>query len=442
MRRLFLSPLVLTSLIVACCVSVGMAADAPTAGKTIEQLAAVQPALPKIPEREYKLTDFGGVGDGKTWNTDAFNSAIAKIKADGGGRLIVPASVFLTKPIKLCSQLDLHLDEGAVVQAPATFTDYGLPEPETFKTQDEVKANVKAPSPLISGKDLHDVAITGPGIIDGAGANWWAWSERASRQQPGRLVYPRMNLVVIDGCERLHVEGVTFRNSPKFHFVPTKATDLLIEGVKVQAPEDAPNTDAIDPTSCSNVLIRSCDIDTGDDDIVIKTGGSDILIEECRIRHGHGISIGSGTTGGIRDMLVRRCTFENTDNGIRIKSMRGAGGPVEHICYTDIQMKNVKNAILLDLTYTDNNRPDFRGDSTKFPSIDDVEIANVTVDGAQNAGRFVGLPDSPIGRVTLRNVTITADKDFVQKDADSVAFENVNRTITKNPKSRAAEKIE
>ena len=286
------------------------------------------------------------------------------------------------------------------------------------------------------------MAITGPGIIDGSGANWWAWSERASRQQPGRLVYPRMNLVVIDGCERLHVEGVTFRNSPKFHFVPTKATDLLIEGVKVQAPEDAPNTDAIDPTSCSNVLIRNCDIDTGDDDIVIKTGGSDILIEDCRIRHGHGISIGSGTTGGIRDMLVRRCTFENTDNGIRIKSMRGAGGPVEHIRYSDIQMKNVKNAILLDLTYTDNNRPDFRGDSTKVPSIDDVEITNVTVDGAQNAGRFVGLPDSPIGRVTLRNVTITADKDFVQKDADSVAFENVNRTINKNPKPRGPAKIE
>jgi polygalacturonase len=422
--------------------SLGLIGAAMAAESSLDAVASVRPELPKIPDRTYNLTDFGGVGDGTTWNTEAFTKAIAKIKEDGGGRLVVPKGVFLTKPFALCSQLDLHLDDGAIIQAPKTFTDYGLPEPETLKSQDEVKSQVKTQSPLITGKGLHDVAITGTGIIDGAGSIWWAQSERAARQQPGRLVFPRMNLVVIDGCERMHVEGVTFRNSPKFHFVPTKVTDLVIEGVKVQAPEDAPNTDAIDPTSCTNVLIRDCDIDTGDDDIVIKTAGSNILIENCRIRHGHGISIGSGTIGGIRDTLVRHCTFEDSDNGIRIKSMRGAGGPVERIRYTDIQMKNVKNAILLDLTYTDNNRPDFKGDATKIPSIQDIEISDVTIDGAQNAGRFIGLPDSPIGRVTLRNVTITADKDFVQKDADAVTFDNVQRTINKNPKARGPAKIE
>jgi polygalacturonase len=427
---------------IVCVASFGMIGGAPAAESPIDELANVRPALPQIPEREFKLTDFGGVGDGKTWNTEAFSKAIAKIKEEGGGRLIVPKGVFLTKPFAICSNLDFHLEEGAVIQAPTTFTDYGLPEPETLTTQDEVRAKVKLPPPLITGKDLHDVAITGTGVIDGAGANWWAWSERASRRQPGRLVYPRPKLVVIDGCERLHIEGITLRNSPNFHLVPTKITDLLIEGVKVQAPEDAPNTDAIDPTSCTKVLIRDCDIDTGDDDIVIKTAGSNILIEDCRIRHGHGISIGSGTTGGIREMLVRHCTFENTDNGIRIKSMRGAGGPIEHIRYTDIQMKDVKNAIVLDLTYTDNNRPNFRGDPTKIPSIADIEITNVTIDGAQNAGRFVGLPDSPLGCVTLRNVTITADKDFVQKDADAVVFDNVTKTINKNPAPRGAAKIE
>lgn len=427
---------------IVCVAAVSLIGGASAAESPTDELANVRPALPQIPERTFSLTDFGGVGDGKTWNTDAFSKSIAKIKEEGGGRLVVPQGVFLTRPFTLCSNLDLHLDEGAVIQAPTSFTDYGLPEPETLITQDEVREKVKVPSPLVTGKDLHDLAITGKGVIDGAGAIWWAWSERASRRQPGRLVYPRQRLVVIDGCERLHVEGITLRNSPNFHLVPTKITNLLIEGVKVQAPEDAPNTDAIDPTSCTNVLIRDCDIDTGDDDIVIKTAGSNILIEDCRIRHGHGISIGSGTTGGIRDMLVRHCTFENTDNGIRIKSMRGAGGPVEHIRYTDIQMKDVKNAIVLDLTYTDNNRPNFRGDATKVPSIQDVEIANLTIEGAQNAGRFVGLPDSPIGRVTLRNVTITADKDFVQKDADAVEFENVTKTINKDAAQRGPAKIE
>ena len=246
-----------------------------------------------------------------------------------------------------------------------------------------------------------------------------------------------MNLVVIDGCERLHVEGVTFRNSPKFHFVPTKVTDLLIEGVKVQAPEDAPNTDAIDPTSCTNVLIRDCDIDTGDDDIVIKTAGSNILIENCRIRHGHGISIGSGTTGGIRDMLVRHCTFEDSDNGIRIKSMRGAGGPVERIRYSDIQMKNVKNAHSARFDVHRQQSAGLQGRRDE-----DSEHSGHRDFGRDDRRRpkrrhaSSGLPDSPIGRVTLRNVTITADKDFVQKDADAVTFENVQRTINKNPKPR------
>ena len=141
--------------------------------------------------------------------------------------------------------------------------------------------------------------------------------------------------------------------------------------------------DGIDPTACTNVLIRNCDLDVGDDDIVIKNSGSNILIEDCHIHHGHGISIGSDTAGGVRKMLVRRCTLDHTDNGIRIKSMRGAGGVVENICYTDIQMQNVGNAIVLDLLYTDNNRPNFRGDPLKIPHINDIKICNVKVESAQ-----------------------------------------------------------
>ncbi len=95
-----------------------------------------------------------------------------------------------------------------------------MPEPDSLKSQDEVNAKVKMPAPLISGRDLHDVAITGHGVIDGNGAIWWPNSERAIRQKKGRLIYPRQKMVVITGCERLHVDGVTFRNSPMFHFVP------------------------------------------------------------------------------------------------------------------------------------------------------------------------------------------------------------------------------
>jgi polygalacturonase len=420
--------------IVTCALLAGGAAGA------AKDEIAVNPKLPEIPDRTFNLNDFGAVGDGKSWNTEAFKAAIAKIDEVGGGRLVVPAGVYRTRPFTLCSKLDLHLEEGAVIQAPDSFADYDLPAPETLASQEEVRARVRAPKPLVSGRDLHDVAITGSGAIDGAGAIWWAWTERATRTQPGRIVYPRTNLVVIDGCHRLHVEGVTFRNSPRFHFVPTDTTDLLVERVTVVSPADAQNTDGIDPTGCTNVLIRDCKLDVGDDNIVIKQAGSNILIEDCQCKHGHGISIGSGTAGGVRQMLVRRCTFDHTDNGIRIKSMRGAGGLVEDITYTDIEMNGVVNAIVLDLTYMDSARPNFRGDAAKIPQIKNVTIAKVKARGSRNAGRIIGLPESPITNVIFRDVEIGAKNDFVVRDADEATVEQIKGIKVQLEESAGARK--
>ncbi len=392
-----------------------------------------KPALPVIPDVTFTVTDYGAVGDGQTLNTEAFKKAIAAIEKAGGGKLVVPKGIFRTLPFALCSNLDLHLDEGAVIQAPDTFEAMGLPNPATLHSQDEVKAKVKTPDPLITGKNLHDVALTGTGTIDGSGAHWWAWSERAARNvaktEPNRINYRRPHLVVINGCQRLHVADITLTNSSMFHLVPSNITDLTIERVKVRAPFDAPNTDAIDPGPVTNALIRDCDIDTGDDDIVIKSGGTNVLIENCTIKHGHGISIGSGTSVGIHNMLVRHCTLDGADNGIRIKSMRGAGGPVENVRYTDIRMKEVANAIVLDMNYVDNNRPDFKGDPNKIPAFHDILIDNVTIESAINAGKIVGLPESLITNITLRNVQITAENNLVIKDAGHIAFENVAISI-------------
>ena len=403
----------------------GLAAD-------VEFPADFQPALPVIPARTFLLTDFGAVGDGHTLNTAAFAKAIAAVDQAGGGKLIVPSGVFRTLAFSLCSRLELHLAEGAVIQAPDNFAGYGLPDPATLHSQDEVKTKVPALEPLISGHHLHDLAITGPGVIDGNGALWWAWSERAARAAaPGRLVYKRAHLVVINGCARLHVADITLRNSPMFHLVPKDITDLTIERVKVRAPFDAPNTDAIDPGPVTNALIRDCDIDTGDDDIVIKSGGTNVLIENCTIKHGHGISIGSSTVAGIKNMLVRNCTLDGTDNGIRIKSMHGAGGLVEQVRYTGIKMKNVTNAIVLQLDYVDNNRPDFKGEPGKIPAIRDIMIDNLVVENSANAGKIIGLPESRITNVTLRNVQLTAENKFVLKDADALILKNVTMKIQK-----------
>jgi polygalacturonase len=392
----------------------------------VEQL---KPALPKIPERVFNLADYGAVGDGKTMNTDAISKAIMTVEDAGGGKLVVPEGVYLTKPFRLCSNLDMHLEAGAVIKAPESFADLKLPDPSTLKTQAEADAAFRSVKPLIQGKGLHDVAITGTGTIDGSGQHWWDWSEKAARSQPGRIVIRRPNLVAIDGCDRILVSDVTFTNSPKFHLVPKQVNDLTIERVKVRAPASSPNTDAIDPGPGKNFWIHDCDIDTGDDNIVIKTGGSNILIENNTIKHGHGISIGSGTTDGINNMLVRHCTFDGTDNGIRIKSMRGAGGLVEKIRYTDITMKNVKNAIVLQLDYMDNNRPDFTGEAGKIPAIRNILIDHVNIENSHSAGLFHGLPESRITNVKLQDVTITAAKDFDVKDADEPVCERVTKTI-------------
>jgi polygalacturonase len=393
----------------------------------------IRPARPVIPSRTFLLTDFGAVGDGKTLNTEAFKKAIAAVEKAGGGKLVVPKGVYRTLPITLCSSLELHLDEGAMIQAPDNFAAYGLRDPKTFRTQEEAQKKYQVPNPLINGKDLHDVAVTGKGVIDGNGALWWAWSERAARRvvktEPNRIVYRRAHMVVISNCERLLVADVTLQNSSMFHFVPRNITDLTIERVKVRAPFNAPNTDAIDPGNCTNVWIHHCDIDTGDDDIVIKSGGTNILIEDCVIKHGHGLSIGSETNAGVHNMLVRRCTLDGTDNGIRIKSMRGKGGLVENVRYTDITMHNVANAIYFDLNYVDNNYPDYKGDSAKTPAIKNILIDHVTIVNSKNAGKIVGLPESRITDVTLRDVTISAEKDFEIRDADKPVFENVTCEI-------------
>jgi polygalacturonase len=393
----------------------------------------VKPALPDIPDATFNLADFGAVGDGKTLNTEAFTKAIAAVNVAGGGKLVVPKGVYLTAPFKLCSKLDLHLDAGAVIKAPETFEELKLPNPSTFKTQAEANASFRVPKPLISGSKLHDVAITGTGTIDGSGQHWWDWSERAARNaaktEPGRIVYTRPNLVAFNGCDRLLVADITLTNSSKFHLVPKNVNDLTIERVKVRAPLNAPNTDAIDPGPGNNIWIHDCDIDVGDDDIVIKSGGTNILIENNTIKHGHGISIGSETTEGVNNMLVRHCTFDGADNGIRIKSMRGAGGLVENVRYTDITMKNVANAIVLQLDYMDNNRPNFSGDANKIPAIRNILIDHVTIEGSRNAGIIHGLPDSRITNVTMQDVTLTAEKDFDIRDADEPVCERVTRTI-------------
>ena len=189
-------------------------------------------------------------------------------------------------------------------------------------------------------------------MIDGSGAKWWGPAEEARRKKPGYTL-PRPNLIVLTGCRNLRVENITIKNSPKFHLVPTDCDGVIISNVTITAPEHAANTDDIDPTVCRNVLITKCWIDVGDDNVAIKSGRKvegrefgceNITVTDCTFLHGQRTSIGSETSGGVRNVQVRNCTFEGTENGIRIKLQRGKGGVVENVSYSDITMKDVDPA--------------------------------------------------------------------------------------------------
>jgi polygalacturonase len=332
------------------------------------------------------------------------------------------------------------------VQASDKFADFGLPDPLPA-TQPEIDVYRKALQPLITGSKLEDVAILGEGVIDGAGAGWWAKSDKVAERAVAAaalagtklekpLYIPRPYLVVLRDCARVHLQGVTLRNSPLFHFVPHHCHDVVVEDVTIFSPAVAPNTDGIDPANSRDVLIRRCTIDTGDDDVALKGGGlaneptENVTVTECKILHGHGVSIGSETEAGVRNFLVEKCSFENTGTALRIKSGRTRGGLVENVTYRDITMKNVEAAITLSLFYEDQKsaqKPELKPVTETTPRFRNVHFQNITCDGAtKKAGEITGLPESPITGVTLENVRITnAAAPFTQQDAVGLEFRDV-----------------
>jgi len=397
-----------------------------------------EPPLPLIPASRIDITAYGAVGDGKTLNTAAFAKAVAACGRAGGGSVIVPPGVYVTGPISLVSHMALVVEKGATIQAADRFSDFGLPDPLPA-SQPELDKLRKSLKSLISGTDLQDVAIRGEGVIDGAGAVWWAKSDRASRTT-GLPYVPRPNLIVLKKCERVHISGVTLSNSPQFHLVPQLCTNTLIENLKILAPSDSPNTDAIDPSNCRNMLIRQVMTDTGDDNIAFKAGDAgpteNITVTDCVFKHGHGVSIGSETSGGVRNILVQRCTFEGTGTAIRIKSARGRGGVIENVTYRDIVMKNVDMAITINLYYADKTeakRPERQPVTADTPIVRNIQITNITCEGAKSAGEIIGLPEMPAAGIILSNIRITSSTGFNIQDAKGVQFNDVSFSTSPKP---------
>jgi len=393
--------------------------------------ADVAPAPPVIPDRVFRLTDYAAVGDGHTLNTGAFRRAIDALEYAGGGTLVVSPGRWLTQPFDLAARINLRLEAGAAVVFTANPDDSRI-RGDRFR-------------PFLLASDAHDVMISGAGTIDGQGQAWWPeairFRDEANRTHARSNTSPRPRLIVFDRCQRVRVEGVTIVNAPSFNLVPTRCADVSIVGVSILNPPDSPNTDGIDPSVCRRVLIDHCRIDTGDDCIAVKAGSEgagvseDLLVTDCAFGHGHGCSIGSETFSGLRNMVVRRCTFDGTETGVRFKSDRRRGGLVENVTYTDLVMKNVGRPISITSYYqgatTDLPAPGEHAAPQKVtattPHWRNIAVRNLTATGCTiDAGLILGLPEMPAENVTLENLTIAAPKGLRIGYARNVALTNVH----------------
>lgn len=395
-----------------------------TAAVVRGNVGATRIPRPQIPDRTFELSAFGSNGDGKTLNTAAFQKAVDAIKQDGGGVLHVPAGIFLTAPFHLTGRMNLHLEKGATIKF------IGFDEEWPKEDGKDVQYGI-----LADGCD--DVAITGEGAIDGQGQLCWDRYRKVRDPETGKFVPPqeaphRPRLVVLRGCTRVLIEGVTFRNSPSFHLVPDHCENVIIDGAHFVAPSNAPNTDGLDPSGW-NYLITHCTFDVGDDCIAIKASQrppsgrpscENFTITDCTFKHGHGMSIGSQTRGGLRNLVVRDCTFEGTEAGIRMKSSRGIGGLVEDLTYDNLTMKNVKVPIYITSYYPTapadaaSDPPQPVTDTT--PIWRNIHISHVSAEGAETAGIVMGTPEARIRDLTMEDVSLHAKKGMLIVNAQGV----------------------
>jgi polygalacturonase len=428
---------------------------------------------PKIPKRTVSITDFGAVPDGKTLNTEAIARAIAALAEKGGGRLIFPPGLWLTGPIGLKSHVELHLEEGALVQFQP---DYSLYPPIQLDMKGRPRTVTTSP---IHGENLEDIAITGKGVMDGSGDAWrpvkkYKMTENQWKQllattnsvleDNGNIWWPsreamadrRPNLLKLVNCRRVLLEGVTFQNSPCWNLNPTLCEDLTLRNVVVRNPWYSQNGDGLDMENCQKVVVRGSRFDVGDDGICLKSGANEegrrigvptgnVLIEDCVVYHAHGgVTIGSEMSAGVRNVRVNNCLFIGTDVGLRFKSTRGRGGVVEKIYISNVRMTDIATDAIGFSLYYSGQGPGEGSEgavaetkpvpvSEKTPQFRDIYIEDVICRGARQAVALQGLPEMPIRGIHLRNVSLTAENGMACTDAQDITLDNVEILNSRGP---------
>ncbi|MBX6763838.1 MAG: glycoside hydrolase family 28 protein [Rubrobacteraceae bacterium] len=413
---------------------------------------------PRFPNRDFVITDYGAVGDGKTDCTEAFRAAIADCSSAGGGRVIVPAGSFLTGAIHLKSNVNLHVTRDATVKFSQDPGDY-LPVVYT-RWQGIELMNY---SPFIYAFEQENVAVTGSGVLDGQAddEHWWPWKGKTEYGwkpgEPNQEVdwdllqrmadegvpvrqrvfgsghYLRPNFIQPYRCRNVLIEGVKILRSPMWEVHPVLSSNVTVRGIRVDS--HGPNNDGCDPESCDYVLIDGCVFDTGDDCIAIKAGRNadgrrvnvpcqNVVIQHCHMRDGHGgVTIGSEMTGGVRSVFARnnRLSSPNLQIALRMKTNSVRGGFIENVNMKNCTVGQVSDSVFkIDFFYGEG------AGGSYDPTVRDIDVRNVTAhESGDYALDLVGYGDDPIENVTLENCVFENAKEPYDIENAQVTLRNV-----------------
>ncbi|CAK8579235.1 unnamed protein product [Lathyrus sativus] len=387
------------------------------------------------------VTEFGAVGDGQTSNTRAFQTAVdhlSQYSANGGSQLYVPPGRWLTGSFNLTSHFTLFLHKDAVILASQDESEWPViePLPSYGRGRDTQGGRY---SSLIFGTNLTDVVITGDnGTLDGQGEVWW------QKFHKGELSYTRPYLIEIMHSDDIQISNLTLVNSPSWNVHPVYSSNIVVRGITILAPVNSPNTDGINPDSCTNTRIEDCYIVSGDDCVAVKSGWDEYGIAygmptkqlvirrlTCISPTSAVIALGSEMSGGIEDVKAEDILAINSESGVRIKTAVGRGGYVRDIYVRRMTMKTMKWVFWMTGDY--GSHADNNYDPNAIPVIQNINYRDMVAENVTMAAKLEGISNAPFTGICISNVTIGLAKKAKKLPWNCTDIAGVSSGVTPVP---------